>query len=53
MTRSVIIRVWKRPGVRRLTAWDDFGAYSGIGRSLWHPTQNVDQIANDGAVFTN
>jgi arylsulfatase len=35
------------------TGWSDFGAYSGGGAGLGHPTPNVDQIAKEGAVFTN
>jgi arylsulfatase len=34
------------------TGWNDFGAYSGGGAGLGHPTPNVDQIAKEGAVFT-
>ena len=44
----------KRPNVVMLmtddTGWNDFGAYSGGGAGLGHPTPNVDQIANEGAV---
>jgi arylsulfatase A-like enzyme len=47
----------KRPNVVILmtddTGWNDFGAYSGGGAGLGHPTPNVDQIANEGATFTN
>jgi arylsulfatase len=35
------------------TGWNDFGAYSGGGVSLGHPTPNVDRIAKEGAVFTS
>jgi arylsulfatase A-like enzyme len=35
------------------TGWNDFGAYSGGGLSLGHPTPNVDRLAKEGAVFTN
>jgi len=35
------------------TGWSDFGAYSGGGVALGHPTPNVDQLANEGAVFTS
>jgi arylsulfatase A-like enzyme len=35
------------------TGWNDFGAYSGGGASLGHPTPNIDRIANEGAVFTD
>ena len=47
----------KRPNIVMLmtddTGWSDFGAYSGGGAGLGHPTPNVDQIAKEGAVFTN
>jgi hypothetical protein len=46
----------QRPNIVMLmtddTGWNDFGAYSG-GGALGHPTPNVDQIAKEGAVFTN
>ena len=35
------------------TGWNDFGAYSGGGIHLGHPTTSVDRIAKEGAVFTN
>ncbi|MFG1418415.1 arylsulfatase [Xanthobacter sp. V0B-10] len=47
----------KRPNIVMLmtddTGWNDFGAYSGGGTALGHPTPNVDQLAQEGAVFTN
>jgi arylsulfatase len=47
----------KRPNVVMLmtddTGWNDFGAYSGGGRALGHPTPNIDRIAKEGATFTN
>ncbi len=47
----------KRPNIVMLmtddAGWQDFGAYSGGGAALGHPTPNVDQIAREGAVFTN
>jgi arylsulfatase len=47
----------QRPNIVMLmtddTGWNDFGAYSGGGANLGHPTPNVDQIAKEGAVFTN
>ena len=47
----------KRPNVVMLmtddTGWGDFGAYSGGGAGLGHPTPNVDQLAQEGATFTN
>ena len=46
-----------RPNVVMLmtddTGWNDFGAYSGGGRALGHPTPNIDRIAKEGATFTN
>jgi hypothetical protein len=35
------------------TGWNDFGAYSGGGMSLGHPTPNIDKMAKEGAVFTS
>ena len=35
------------------TGWNDFGAYSGGGAALGHPTPYVDQLAKEGAVFTS
>ena len=35
------------------TGWNDFGAYSGGGRGLGHPTPNMDRLGQEGAVFTN
>ena len=35
------------------TGWNDFGAYSGGGAALGHPTPNVDRIAKEGAIFTS
>ena len=35
------------------TGWNDFGAYSGGGAALGHPTPNIDQMAKEGAVFTS
>ncbi len=35
------------------TGWSDFGAYSGGGASLGHPTPNIDRLAKEGAVFTS
>ena len=35
------------------TGWNDFGAYSGGGLALGHPTPNIDRIAKEGAVFTS
>src|SRR6476661_10126480 len=47
----------KRPNIVMLmtddTGWNDFGAYSGGGAALGHPTPNIDRIAKEGALFTN
>jgi hypothetical protein len=47
----------KRPNIVVLmtddTGWNDFGAYSGGGLGLGHPTPNIDLIAKEGATFTN
>jgi arylsulfatase len=46
----------KRPNIVMLmsddTGWADLGAYLG-GAALGHPTPNLDQIAKEGALFTN
>ena len=45
----------KRPNIVMLmtddTGWNDFGAYSGGGAALGHPTPNVDRIAKEGAAL--
>jgi arylsulfatase len=33
--------------------WNDFGAYTGGGAALGHPTPNIDKVAKEGALFTN
>jgi arylsulfatase A-like enzyme len=47
----------KRPNILILmtddTGWNDFGAYSGGGAALGHPTPNIDRVAAEGALFTN
>src|SRR5499433_3099429 len=47
----------KKPNIVMLmtddTGWNDFGAYSGGGAALGHPTPNIDRIAKEGALFTN
>ena len=47
----------KKPNIIMLmtddTGWNDFGAYSGGGAALGHPTPNIDRLAKEGAVFTN
>ncbi|WP_375780605.1 arylsulfatase [Bradyrhizobium sp. ma5] len=47
----------KRPNIVMLmtddTGWNDFGAYSGGGAALGHPTPNIDRIAKEGATFTS
>jgi len=35
------------------TGWNDFGAYSGGGAGLGHPTPNLDRLAKEGAYFTS
>jgi arylsulfatase len=34
------------------TGWNDFGAYTGGGAALGHPTPNIDRVAKEGALFT-
>src|SRR5580765_4247220 len=47
----------KRPNIVMLmtddTGWNDFGAYTGGGAALGHPTPHIDQIAKEGALFTS
>ncbi|HKN30236.1 MAG TPA: arylsulfatase [Roseiarcus sp.] len=47
----------KRPNIVMLmtddTGWNDFGAYTGGGQALGHPTPNIDKVADEGALFTN
>jgi arylsulfatase A-like enzyme len=47
----------KKPNIVMLmtddTGWGDFGAYSGGGAGLGHPTPNIDRIAKEGAMFTS
>jgi arylsulfatase A-like enzyme len=57
---SVTHAAWaqdKKPNIVMLmtddTGWNDFGAYSGGGAGLGHPTPNVDRIAKEGAYFTS
>lgn len=33
--------------------WNDFGAYTGGGVALGHPTPNIDRVAKEGALFTS
>ena len=33
--------------------WSDFGAYTGGGKALGHPTPNIDRVAKEGATFTS
>src|ERR1700749_2496122 len=35
------------------TGWNDFGAYTGGGAALGHPTPNIDRFAREGATFTS
>jgi arylsulfatase len=57
MSLPVSAQQQKRPNVIMLmtddTGWNDFGAYSGGGAALGHPTPNIDRIAKEGATFTN
>ena len=43
----------KQPNIVMLmtddTGWNDFGAYSGGGAGLGHPTPNIYRIAKEGA----
>src|SRR5258708_36920192 len=34
------------------TGWNDFGAYTGGGAPLGHPTPNIDRIAKEGVLLT-
>jgi hypothetical protein len=34
------------------TGWNDFGAYGG-GQNLGHATPKIDQVAQEGALFTS
>ncbi len=47
----------KRPNIVMLmtddTGWNDFGAYTGGGAALGHPTPNIDRVAKEGALFTS
>src|SRR5262249_36789558 len=47
----------KKPNIVMLmtddVGWNDFGAYSGGGAALGHPTPNIDRIAKEGAMFTS
>jgi arylsulfatase A-like enzyme len=47
----------KKPNIVMLmtddTGWGDFGAYSGGGVNLGHPTPNVDRLAKEGITFTS
>jgi arylsulfatase len=47
----------QRPNIVMLmtddTGWNDFGAYSGGGLALGHPTPKIDLMAKEGAVFTS
>ncbi len=57
MTAPAAAQAPKRPNIIMLmtddTGWQDFGAYTGGGAALGHPTPNVDQVAKEGALFTN
>jgi arylsulfatase A-like enzyme len=57
MAASTPAAAQKKPNVVMLmtddTGWNDFGAYTGGGAALGHPTPNIDRIAKEGAVFTS
>ena len=57
LTPSSVMAQDKKPNIVMLmtddTGWNDFGAYSGGGKGLGHPTPNVDKIAAEGATFTD
>jgi len=47
----------KRPNVVVIMGndlgWSDFGAYTGGGSALGHPTPNIDRLAREGVLFTS
>src|SRR5580765_6353385 len=47
----------KKPNVLVLMGddlgWSDFGAYTGGGKALGHPTPNIDRLAKEGVLFTS
>jgi arylsulfatase A-like enzyme len=47
----------KKPNVIMLmmddVGWGDFGAYTGGGAALGHPTPQIDRVAKEGALFTS
>ena len=53
----VLAQAKKRPNVVVLMGddlgWSDFGAYTGGGKALGHPTPNIDRLAKEGVVFTS
>ena len=57
LAASQIATAQQKPNIVMLmtddTGWNDFGAYSGGGMSLGHPTPNIDRMAKEGAVFTS
>ena len=57
MMASVPAAAQKKPNIVMLmtddTGWNDFGAYTGGGAALGHPTPNIDRIAKEGVVFTS
>lgn len=56
-TDTALAQDAKKPNIIMLmtddTGWQDFGAYSGGGAALGHPTPNVDRLAKEGALFTS
>ena len=57
MAISMPAAAQKKPNIVMLmtddTGWNDFGAYTGGGAALGHPTPNIDRIAKEGAMFTS
>ena len=57
LASAPIVKAQDKPNIVMLmtddTGWNDFGAYSGGGKGLGHPTPNIDRMAKEGAVFTS
>ena len=57
MAISMPAAAQKKPNIVMLmtddTGWNDFGAYTGGGAALGHPTPNIDRIAKEGVMFTS
>ena len=54
---SSYLQAQKKPNILILmtddTGWGDFGYMPGGGAALGHPTPHIDQMAKEGAIFTN